>query len=99
MRSLIADLGDAYCEELERTAHRPVPARGDADPAAARALREALAFMPERPLTGDEAAAVAQRAAPAGARGRHRAPSRLTHDGELLAIAECGRARPSSSPS
>ena len=28
VRSLVTDLGDAYCEELERTADRSVPPRG-----------------------------------------------------------------------
>ena len=103
VRSLVTDLGDAYCEELERTAIGPFrleDAAGEAaDPAAALVpLREALSFMPERPLTGDEAAAVRNgRRVPAheGATGH----LRLTHDGDVLAIGEVRRGRPRCSPS
>jgi tRNA pseudouridine55 synthase len=87
VRSLIAELGDAYCEELERTAIGPFRLE-DADPQRLVPLSEALAFLPERPLDADEAAAVSHgrriRAAGSGAP----AAVRLTHDGELVAIAE-----------
>ena len=84
VRSLVTDLGDAYCEELQRTAigpfrledagHRLVP------------LTEALAFMPERILSAEEARAVSHgRRVPAGEHAEH---TRLTHNGEILAIAE-----------
>jgi tRNA pseudouridine55 synthase len=88
VRSLVTDLGDAYCDELERTAIGPFrleDAQGDLLP-----LRDALSFMPERPLTGDEAAAVRNGRrvqAHEGVTGH----LRLTHDGEVLAI---GDARP-----
>jgi len=45
VRSLIADLGDAYCEQLRRTAIGPF-AIEDADPTRLVGLREALGFMP-----------------------------------------------------
>jgi tRNA pseudouridine55 synthase len=89
VRSLVTDLGDAYCEELERTAIGPFrleDASGDEDAAKGLIpLREALAFMPERVLSAEEAAAV---------RHGRRVPSpemtaehlRLTHEGEILAI-------------
>jgi len=86
VRSLIADLADAYCEELERTAIGPF-ALADADPERVVALAEALAFMPERPLTAEESTAVAhgRRVRLAGAEGKR---LRLTSDGELVAIGE-----------
>jgi tRNA pseudouridine55 synthase len=85
VRSLIADLGDAYCEELERTAIGPFRLE-DADPERMVPLGEALSFMPERALQPGEAWAVRHgRRVPGDA---HAAPLRLTHEGELLAIAE-----------
>jgi tRNA pseudouridine55 synthase len=65
VRTLIADLGDAYCERLERTAIGPFrledAIEGELpEPVADLVvpLREALAFLPERPLAEEEAAAV-----------------------------------------
>lgn len=115
VRSLVTDLGDAYCDELERTAIGPFrledawptgePASGaqpsepqsasGARPSGAEAapagglvpLREALAFMPEQALSAEEAAAVRNGRrvqAHEGVSG----PVRLTHEGELLAVAE-----------
>ena len=101
VRALIGDLGDAYCDELERTAIGPFrledavggPDSAAADPAIADIasallpLRDALSFLPERPLSADEAAAVRNgRRVPA-----HRGVTghlRLTRDGEVLAIGE-----------
>jgi tRNA pseudouridine55 synthase len=85
VRALISDLGDAYCEELERTAvghfsladasERLVP------------LAEALAFLPERELSLEEANAVRHgRRVGAAVGGPERL--RLTHAGELIAIGE-----------
>jgi tRNA pseudouridine55 synthase len=54
VRSLIADLGDAYCLELRRTAIGPFDV-GDADPERVIALDDALAFMPTVELSGDDA--------------------------------------------
>jgi tRNA pseudouridine55 synthase len=90
VRSLVTDLGDGYCEELERTAigeFRLEDASGG-DPAADLIpLRDALAFLPERPLTSEEAVAVRNgRRAPA--HGSATGPVRHTHVGELLAIGE-----------
>jgi tRNA pseudouridine55 synthase len=95
VRSLVTDLGDAYCEELERTAvgpfrledAAPAPDPDSPDAAGFIPLREALSFLPERALSADEARAVVH--------GRRIAAHedvtghvRLTHGGELLAIAE-----------
>jgi tRNA pseudouridine55 synthase len=84
VRSLVTDLGDAYCEELERTAIGPFRLE---DAAANRlvAIRDALAFMPEHVLSVEEAVAVRHgRRVPGEGEGH----VRLTHEGELLAIAE-----------
>jgi len=45
VRALIADLGDAYCEQLRRTAIGPFAVE-DADPARLVGLADALSFMP-----------------------------------------------------
>jgi tRNA pseudouridine55 synthase len=46
VRSLIADLGDAYCEELRRVSIGPFDV-GDANPERVVELNDALRFMPE----------------------------------------------------
>ncbi|MEA2331204.1 MAG: tRNA pseudouridine55 synthase [Thermoleophilaceae bacterium] len=86
VRTLITDLGDAYCEQLERTAIGPF-SLSDADPERFVPLQHALAFLPDRPLTGPEAE---------GVRHGRRVPLadtpeghvRLTADGVLIAIGE-----------
>ena len=86
VRALVADLGDAYCEELERTAIGPFRL-ADADPERLLPLSEALAFLPERQLDAAEAQAVGHgRRVAAGA--ALEAQVRLTHEGRLLGIAE-----------
>ena len=85
VRSLVTDLGDAYCEQLERTVIGPFRLEEAADELVP--LRDALAFLPERVLSSEEAAAV---------RHGRRVPDRqsgaqylrLTHDGEILGIGE-----------
>ena len=86
VRSLVTDLGDAYCEELERTAIGPFRLE-DASEERLVPLAEALAFMPERLLSEAEATAVRHgRSVPAtGDEAEH---VRLTHAGDLLAIGE-----------
>jgi tRNA pseudouridine55 synthase len=86
VRSLVTDLGDAYCDELERTAIGPFRLE-DADPDRLWPLAEALSFLPERALAAEEAVAVGH--------GRRVAAHenvtghvRLTHEGDVLAIAE-----------
>ena len=55
VRPLIADLGDAYCEELERTAIGPFRLdRGRRGELIVRSRRR-WRFLPERLLTEDEA--------------------------------------------
>jgi tRNA pseudouridine55 synthase len=84
VRSLVTDLGDAYCDELERTAIGPFRLE---DVGTLVPLREALAFMPERALSAEEAVAVGNGRRVAG-HGGVTGQVRLMHEGELLAVAE-----------
>jgi tRNA pseudouridine55 synthase len=86
VRSLIEELGDAYCEELERTRVGPFRLE-DADPERLVPLEEALAFLHERQLGDAEAEAVRHgRRLPA--EPSDAAVLRLTHAGALVAVAE-----------
>lgn len=94
VRSLIAGLGDAYCESLRRIAIGPF-AVAAADPDRIVPLERALAFLPERRLTSEEARLAAHGApVPAGALERTEAPTgvqrpvRLTGDDGLIALAQ-----------
>ena len=87
VRQLVADLGDAYCEQLERTAIGPFRLE-DADPDRVTEVGEALAFLPERILSGDEAAKVAHGVRVAAGDAPPGEAVRLTHAGELVAVAE-----------
>jgi len=84
VRSLVTDLGDAYCEELERTAIGPFRLE-DAGDDRIVPMRDALAFMPERVLSAEEALAVGHGKRIEGEAAGH---IRLTHEGELVAIGE-----------
>jgi tRNA pseudouridine55 synthase len=57
VRQLIAGLGDAYCDELERTAVGPF-LLSDAHPSRVVPLSQALSFLPSHPLSEDDAARV-----------------------------------------
>jgi tRNA pseudouridine55 synthase len=84
VRQLVAGLGDAYCEELERTAIGDFRLQ-DADPERVVPLGEALAFLPEVPLPADRVEPTLNGLATASpAQGD---ALRLTHAGELLAVA------------
>jgi len=90
VRALVAGLGDAYCEQLRRTAIGPF-AVAEADPERIVPLGEALAFLPEAALTGDAARRAAHGVAvpdPAGAERPAGAAVRLTDADGLIAIAE-----------
>jgi NADPH-dependent 2,4-dienoyl-CoA reductase/sulfur reductase-like enzyme len=87
VRSLIADLGDAYCLELRRTGIGPFEV-GDADRERMVPLDEALRFLPAVELAGD----VARRASH-GVAVEAGAPApvgvvRLRDDAGLIALAE-----------
>ena len=84
VRSLIADLGDAYCLELRRTAIGPFDV-ADADPERTVPLDDALAFLPAVALEGDEARRAGHGVAiPGDAAG----PVRLRDEHGLIALAE-----------
>jgi tRNA pseudouridine55 synthase len=86
VRSLVADLGDAYCEALRRTAIGPFEVC-DADPGLVLGLADALQFMPSVRLDEDAArAAVHGRAIPDP--GRAQGPVLLLDAGGPVAIAE-----------
>ena len=86
VRSLIADLGDAYCEELRRTRIGPFPVR-DADADRIVPLIDALSFLPEVRLDAEQARRAAHGGAvPADTHGA--AVVRLVDDDGLIAIAE-----------
>jgi tRNA pseudouridine55 synthase len=86
VRSLIADLGDAYCEALRRTAIGPFRVE-DADPERLVGLDDALAFLPERRLEG-EAARRAVHGSVVPGEGVEAPFVRLTDDAGLIAVAE-----------
>jgi tRNA pseudouridine55 synthase len=94
VRALIAELGDAYCDELERTAIGPFrlehsiagPLPADLD-AALVPVEEALAFLPARGLAEKEVLAVRHGRRVAGV-GAAEGPVRLMWEGELVAIGE-----------
>jgi tRNA pseudouridine55 synthase len=100
VRQLVADLGDAYCEELERTAIGPFQL-ADADPERVLPLADALSFLPECQLDDSEAervshgTAIGTGVAPvqngeAVVRGLASMPRafRLMHGSRVVAIAE-----------
>jgi tRNA pseudouridine55 synthase len=90
VRSLIADLGDAYCERLRRTAIGPF-AVADADPERIVPLEQALAFLPEARLAGADARRASHGVAVADRDAADRpvgAAVRLTDADGLIAIAE-----------
>jgi tRNA pseudouridine55 synthase len=92
IRSLVADLGDAYCESLERTAIGHFRLE-DADPERLVPLEEALSFMPEVELDAENARRVshgqtANCQPPTTANGQLPTANatRLNHAGKLVAI-------------
>ncbi len=93
VRSLVADLGDAYCEQLRRTAIGDFSV-ADADPERIVPLADALAFLPELRLAGDDArrafhgVAIPDADAAAGGERPAGAPVRLTDADGVIALAE-----------
>jgi tRNA pseudouridine55 synthase len=84
VRSLVADLGDAYCEALRRTAIGPFRVE-EADGCTLIPLDEALSFLPERRLEAEPARWASHgRAVPGEADG----PVRLVDAEGLIALAE-----------
>jgi tRNA pseudouridine55 synthase len=87
VRSLIAGLGDAYCEQLRRTRIGPFDV-AEADPERRIPLLDALAFMPEVRLDGEPARRASHGAAVPGATDA--SIVRLTDADGLIALAEPG---------
>jgi tRNA pseudouridine55 synthase len=87
VRTLISDLGDAYCEQLRRTAIGPFSIE-DADPARLVSLADALSFMPSVLLSGDEAQRAAHGVAVAGESGDGAAAVLLVDADGPIAVAE-----------
>jgi tRNA pseudouridine55 synthase len=87
VRSLISDLGDAYCVELRRTriGHLRVE---DADPERIVPLTEALAFLPDVRLGAEDAKRAGHGVAVAAATPTGAAVVRLTDADGLIALAE-----------
>jgi tRNA pseudouridine55 synthase len=81
VRSLIADLGDAYCEELRRTAVGPFSV---ADAGSEVPLADALAFLPSFSLDGEQARVVSHGVAVPGQASTEAV--RMVFDGRLVAI-------------
>ena len=94
VRQLVAALGDAYCEELERTAIGPFRLE-DADPERIVPLAEALSFLPGRELDDEEAERASHGVAVMGESGNAEVVC-LTHGAQVIAIAEPreGRMKP-----
>jgi tRNA pseudouridine55 synthase len=84
VRSLIADLGDAYCLELRRTGIGPFDVAA-ADPERVVPLDEALAFLPAVELAGDDARRAGHGVAVQGAAD---GTVRLRDEAGLIALAE-----------
>jgi tRNA pseudouridine55 synthase len=87
VRSLVADLGDAYCLELRRTAIGPFDV-ADADEERIVPLADALAFLPEVRLDGDDARRASHGAAISGPPTPADGFARLVDAEGLIAIAE-----------
>ena len=87
VRQLVAALGDAYCEELERIAIGPF-ALADANPARVLPVGEALGFLPARRLDEEEAARARHGVRVPAGDAPAAATVRLTHGEDLVAIAE-----------
>jgi len=86
IRSLIAALGDAYCEELRRTRIGEFSV-DDADPSRVIALNDALAFLPEVRLGAEDAERASHGVSVPG--GDPAAPTvRLTGEHGLIGLAE-----------
>jgi tRNA pseudouridine55 synthase len=89
VRTLIETLGDAYCEELRRTAIGPIELPGPDDDERIRPVEELVAHLPGITIGADDARRVRNGIrvpAPADAAPDER-PLRVCCDGRLVAIA------------
>jgi tRNA pseudouridine55 synthase len=89
VRSLVAGLGDAYCLELRRTGIGPFEV-ADADPERVLSLNDALAFLPEVRLEGEQTKHASHGVAVPGegeGEGAGEGMIRLTDEEGLIALA------------
>ena len=84
VRSLVSDLGDAYCLELRRTRIGPFDV-AEADPARIVRLEQALSFLPELELDAEQARAVSHGRAICG---RTEGTVRLTAEDGVIALGQ-----------
>jgi tRNA pseudouridine55 synthase len=87
VRTLVADLGDAYCEQLRRTGIGPFDV-ADADPGRLVGLEQALSFLPAVRLEGDDARRAGHGVAVAAAAPEGAAEVLLVDEDGPIAIAE-----------
>jgi tRNA pseudouridine55 synthase len=87
VRSLVAALGDAYCEQLRRTRIGPFAVE-DADAERILPLAEALAFLPEQRLEPEAARRAGHGVAVPSELPAAAGPTRLVDAAGLIAIAE-----------
>jgi len=87
VRTLISELGDAYCLQLRRTAIGPFSI-ADAHPSRMIALADALSFMPALRLEGDDARRAAHGVAVGEADGEHADSVLLVDANGPIAVAE-----------
>jgi tRNA pseudouridine55 synthase len=87
VRTLISELGDAYCTQLRRTAIGPFSI-DDADPARVVVLADALSFMPSVHLHGDDATRAAHGVAVGASDGDDAAAVLLVDRDGPIAVAE-----------
>jgi tRNA pseudouridine55 synthase len=85
VRSLVAELGDAYCEQLRRTRIGPFEV-DDADPERIVGLLDALSFLPEVRLGADDDARRASHGVAVPGEGE--GVVRLTDEHGLIALAQ-----------
>ncbi len=87
VRTLISELGDAYCTELRRTAIGPFSI-ADADPARLIGLADALSFMPAVTLAGEDAQRAAHGVAVGSSEGSDAEVALLVDGDGPIAVAE-----------
>jgi len=87
VRTLVADLGDAYCETLRRTGIGPFDV-ADADPSRLIGIEQALSFLPAIRLEGDDARRAAHGVAVAAPAPWGAAEVLLVDEDGPIAIAE-----------
>jgi tRNA pseudouridine55 synthase len=91
VRTLIEELGDAYCEELRRTAIGPHRIEGAGS--TVRPVEELLPFLPELEVDAEEARLLRNGIRIPAPEGLADQPHRITCAGELIAVARAEEGR------